>query len=210
MDPQNQDGKIENEKTENEKQRFHVGLFIGKLLSDFFLGCLAFVPLALLAFITYYFFNLLLSLGRMFFGLTASRSTSATLLALVLLILFYTGRKLRRKERWLFNLVERGISKIPLLGGWYGTFRDIVQTFTRGGDKGYMGTVAVPAGEGYIIGFVTKKETGGDGKVHVTVFVPTSPNPTTGLVFFYPEDALKYIDLTPEQAFTRVISLGMK
>lgn len=206
MDPQNKDSKT----TEEKKPGFSIGLSLGKLLRDFFLGCIAFVPLALLAFITYYFFNLLLSLGRMFFGLTASRSTSATLMALVVIILVYTGRKLRRKESWLFNLVELGISRIPVLGGWYETFRDIVRTFTTGGEKGYLGTVAVPAGEGYIIGFVTKRELDSNGTQLVTVFVPTSPNPTTGLVFFFPEEALRYIDLTPEQAFSRVISLGMK
>lgn len=206
MDSENNNVKVANEKTERS-----FGGFTGRLLRDFFLGCVAFIPLALLAFIIYFFFNLLFSIGRLFFGLTDSRSTSVVLLTLVLIILMYTGRKLRRRERWFLSFIEQKIAKIPLLGGWYATFRDIVQTFTAGGgDKGYLGTVAVPVGTGYIIGFVTNRELDSDGKARVTVFVPTSPNPTTGLVFFYPEEVLEYIDLTPEQAFTKVISLGMK
>lgn len=184
---------------------------IGSILRDFFLGCIAFVPLAILIFITYHTFNLLYSLGRIFFGLTASRETSAALLALVAVILVYSGRKLRRQERWFWNIVEMGLIRVPVLGGWYSTVRDIVQTFTSsGGEKSYMGTVAVPAGAGYIIGFVTKKEEQTDGSVTVTVFVPTSPNPTTGLVFFYPESDIRYLDISAEQAFSKVISLGMK
>lgn len=182
-----------------------------RTLQDFFLGCIAFIPLAILTFIIYYAFNLLLSLGRMFFGLTASRETSAALLLLVVIILIYSGRKLRRQEKWFWDIVEIGITRIPMLGGWYATVRDILKTFTSGGgDKGYLGTVAVPVGSGYIIGFITKKEERPDGTVGVTVFVPTSPNPTTGLVFFYSESDIKYLDMTPEQAFSRVISLGMK
>lgn len=205
MDPQDKDVK-----ETQQKKKISIGGFLKGLPRDFLLGCLAFLPLALLVFITYYFFNLLLSIGRIFFGITDSRTTSATLLAIVIITLIYTGMKLRRKERWLLNFLEQAIAKIPVLGGWYVTFRDIVQTFTAGSDKNYLGTVAVPVGEGYIIGFITNREIDSDGNANVTVFVPTSPNPTTGLVFFYPEGAVKKIDLTPEQAFTRVISLGMK
>lgn len=184
---------------------------IGGILRDFFLGCLAFVPLAILAFITYYFFNLLYSIGRIFFGLSTSREASAALLALVVVILIYSGRKLRRQEKWFWNFLEQGIMRIPMLGGWYSTVRDIVQTFTSsGGDRQYLGTVAVPVGSGYIIGFVTKREEQPDGSANVTVFVPTSPNPTTGLVFFYSESDVRYLDMTAEEAFSRVISLGMK
>lgn len=184
---------------------------IGGILRDFFLGCLAFVPLAMLAFITYYFFNLLYSIGRIFFGLPTSRETSAGLLALVVVILIYSGRKLRRQEKWFWNFLEQGIMRIPMLGGWYATVRNIVQTFTAsGGEKHYLGTVAVPVGSGYIIGFVTKREEQPDGSVNVTVFVPTSPNPTTGLVFFYSESDVRYLDMSAEEAFSRVISLGMK
>lgn len=194
-----------------ERPKMSSGSFVGRLVRDFFLGCAAFLPLALFAFVTYYFFNLLLYFGRMFFGITDSRMTSVTLLALVVVILYSTGSKLRRNERWILNFIEQLISKIPVLGGWYSAFRDIVRVFaSSGGEKGYMGTVAVPVGEGYIIGFVTKKDTDGEGRGRVTVFVPTSPNPTTGLVFFYPEEAVKYLDYTPEQAFSRIISLGLK
>lgn len=194
-----------------EKPKWSLSGFLMKLLRDFFLGCVAFLPLSLFAFITYYLFKLMFSLGRTLFGIADSRTAQAVMLALVVVILYSTGRKLRRQERWILNIIELMISKIPKLGGWYAAFRDIVRTFTSGGgDKGYLGTVAVPVGTGYIIGFVTKKSTDLDGSAMITVFVPTSPNPTTGLVFFYPEGALRYLDYTPEQAFSRIISLGFK
>ena len=183
----------------------------GRTAKDFFLGCAALVPLAVFAAAFYYLVVLFELLGETLFGLTKSVWTSAAVSVLIVLILVYTGRKLRRREKWLFNIVELGISKIPVVGGWYTTFRDMVQTFTAsGGERGYLGTAKVPCGDGYIIGFVTKKEVDANGVSNVTIFVPTSPNPTTGLVFFFPESSVEYLDMTPERAFSKIISLGMK
>ncbi|MDL2298289.1 DUF502 domain-containing protein [Synergistaceae bacterium OttesenSCG-928-D05] len=195
-----------------KKERKGIGALFNRVARDFFLGCLAFVPFALFAFIIYYVFIFFQWSGRIFFGLTSSRETSFALLVFVALLVLYTGRKLRRQEKWFLNFVEQGIIKIPILGGWYELFRDMVQTFTAGGvgGKHYLGTARVPFGTGYIIGFVTRRDIAPDGTAQVTIFVPTSPNPTTGLVFFFPEESVSYLDLSPEQAFTKVISLGMK
>ncbi|MEG2019048.1 MAG: DUF502 domain-containing protein [Synergistaceae bacterium] len=151
-----------------------------------------------------------MNITHFIFGITDSRTTSFTIGFLIIIIITYTGRKLRRKEKWFLDIVETFISKIPLIGGWYTTFCDLIQTFTRSNGNNYMGTAKVPCGNGYIIGFVTKKETQKDGKIEVSIFVPTSPNPTTGLVFFYPEEQIEYIDMSPERAFTKIISLGTK
>ena len=77
------------------------------------------------------------------------------------------------------------------------------------GFTGGLGKLAGPTG-GYIIGFVSRREVLADGTAQLTVFVPTSPNPTTGLVFFFPEEEVEYLDMTPEKAFTKIISLGVK
>ncbi len=196
---------------EDNKQNGCAESPIGRTAKDFFLGCVALVPLAVFAAAFYYLVIFFEFLGAMLFGLTKSVWTSAAVSLFIVLILVYTGRKLRRREKWLLNIVELGISKIPVVGGWYSTFRDMVQTFTAsGGERGYLGTAKVPCGDGYIIGFVTKKEVDSNGASHVTIFVPTSPNPTTGLVFFFPESSVEYLEMTPERAFSKIISLGMK
>jgi len=183
----------------------------GRLVRDFFLGCIALVPLAIMIFVFYYIMLFVEAIGGMIFGLTKSLRLTIEIFILIVVALIYTGRKLRRREKWILNIIEQGISKIPLAGGWYTTIRDMVQAFTSGnGERGYLGTAKVPCGAGYVIGFVTKKEVLGDGSVLVTIFVPTSPNPTTGLVFFFPEESVEYMDMTPERAFTTIISLGMK
>lgn len=186
--------------------------FMGGLGRDFFLGCVAFLPLALFIFLFYYLIYFFESIGSVIFGITQSRRTTVAISVFLVFLLIYIGRKLRRRERSILNLLEQFIiTKIPVVGGWYTTFRDILQTFTaRGGENSYLGTAKVPVAGGYIIGFVSRREVLADGTAQLTVFVPTSPNPTTGLVFFFPEEEVEYLDMTPEKAFTKIISLGVK
>lgn len=186
--------------------------FMGRLGRDFFLGCVSFLPLALFIFLFYYLIYFFESIGSVIFGITQSRRTTVAISVFLVFLLIYIGRKLRRRERSILNLLEQFIiTKIPVVGGWYTTFRDILQTFTaRGGENSYLGTAKVPVAGGYIIGFVSRREVLADGTAQLTVFVPTSPNPTTGLVFFFPEEEVEYLDMTPEKAFTKIISLGVK
>ena len=185
--------------------------FLRTLGRDFFLGCVALLPLALFVFVFYYLIYLCEMFGALIFGFTQSRRSTALLIVFLVCLLVYIGRKLRRRERSLLSLLEQlVITKIPVIGGWYATFRDILQTFTASGGSSYLGTVKIPVGKGYVIAFVSKREVMPDGTARVTVFVPTSPNPTTGFVLFFDERDIEYLDIPPEKAFTLIISLGVK
>lgn len=185
--------------------------FLRTLGRDFFLGCVALLPLALFVFVFYYLIYLCEMFGALIFGFTQSRRSTALIILFLVCLLVYIGRKLRRRERSLLSLLEQlVITKIPVIGGWYATFRDILQTFTASGGSSYLGTVKIPVGKGYVIAFVSKREVMDDGTARVTVFVPTSPNPTTGFVLFFDERDIEYLDIPPEKAFTLIISLGVK
>lgn len=195
---------------ENTKKSGEAG-FLRTLGRDFFLGCVALLPLALFVFVFYYLIYLCEMFGALIFGFTQSRRSTALIIVFLVCLLVYIGRKLRRRERSLLSLLEQlVITKIPVIGGWYATFRDILQTFTASGGSSYLGTVKIPVGKGYVIAFVSKREVMPDGTARVTVFVPTSPNPTTGFVLFFDERDIEYLDIPPEKAFTLIISLGVK
>ena len=195
---------------ENTKKGGEAG-FLRTLGRDFFLGCVALLPLALFVFVFYYLIYLCEMFGALIFGFTQSRRSTALIIVFLVCLLVYIGRKLRRRERSLLSLLEQlVITKIPVIGGWYATFRDILQTFTASGGSSYLGTVKIPVGKGYVIAFVSKREVTSDGTARVTVFVPTSPNPTTGFVLFFDERDIEYLDIPPEKAFTLIISLGVK
>ena len=177
---------------ENTKKGGEAG-FLRTLGRDFFLGCVALLPLALFVFVFYYLIYLCEMFGALIFGFTQSRRSTALIIVFLVCLLVYIGRKLRRRERSLLSLLEQlVITKIPVIGGWYATFRDILQTFTASGGSSYLGTVKIPVGKGYVIAFVSKREVMPDGTARVTVFVPTSPNPTTGFVLFFDERDIEY------------------
>ena len=195
---------------ENTKKGGEAG-FLRTLGRDFFLGCVALLPLALFVFVFYYLIYLCEMFGALIFGFTQSRRSTALIIVFLVCLLVYIGRKLRRRERSLLSLLEQlVITKIPVIGGRYSTFRDILQTFTASGGSSYLGTVKIPVGKGYVIAFVSKREVTTDGTARVTVFVPTSPNPTTGFVLFFDERDIEYLDIPPEKASTLIISLGVK
>ena len=129
---------MDSKKQTNEKE-VPAGSRIGRIAKDFFLGCIALIPLAVFVFIFYYLILLFEALGAMIFGLTKSVKTTVAVTVFIVFLLIYTGRKLRRKEQWIFNIVDQVISKIPVVGGWYSTFQEMVHTFTAGGgERGYL------------------------------------------------------------------------
>ena len=64
----------------------------------------------------------------------------------------------------------------------------------------------------YAVGFATKENTGEikkkSGKEMVNVFVPTTPNPTSGFLLMFPKDEIIYLDLTFEEASKFIVSAG--
>ena len=143
------------ERVKNTEKEGGPGL-LRTLGRDFFLGCVALLPLALFVFVFYYLIELCEMFGLLIFGFTESRRSTALIIIFLVCLLVYIGRKLRRRERSLLSLLEQlVITKIPVIGGWYATFRDILQTFTASGGSSYLGTVKIPVGKGYVIAFVS-------------------------------------------------------
>jgi uncharacterized membrane protein len=60
----------------------------------------------------------------------------------------------------------------------------------------------------YAIGFVTNRIKSQSREAHCTVFVPTTPNPTSGYLIIIPEKELIFLDMPVDDAFKYIISLG--
>ena len=106
------------------------------------------------------------------------------------------------------------ITRIPFAGNVYKAIKQITETFSNA-DAAYQKVVLIeyPRKDIYAIGFMTG-ETKGEIKDRkkidmVNVFVPTTPNPTSGFLLFIPkEDALE-LDMSVEDAIKLVVSAGM-
>ena len=122
------------------------------------------------------------------------------------LSLSFIGRK-------LLNLFNNILKKIPILRTIYSAIGQMTETFTKTNkDKKNVVLVEYPRRGSWAVGFATKENTGEiSDKVKkdlINVFVPTTPNPTSGFLLMFPKDEVIYLDLTFEQASKFIVSAG--
>ena len=135
-------------------------------------------------------------------------------LAVVLIILLagVLGGNLFGKT--LYRWFEGGFEKIPLVRSIYVAIKQISEVFLKQERTVFKKVVLVqyPRPGIYMIGFVTSswRFTDPSGLEHefITVFLPTSPNPTTGFLIIIPPHEAIASDLSIEDAFKVVISGG--
>ena len=113
----------------------------------------------------------------------------------------------------LLNLFDNLLKKIPILRTIYPAIGQMIETFTKS-EKGKKNVVLVeyPRKGSWAVGFATKKNSGEisekTNKKLINVFVPTTPNPTSGFLLMFPEDEVIYLDLTFEEASKFIVSAG--
>ena len=115
--------------------------------------------------------------------------------------------------RRLLNLFNNILKKIPILRTIYSALGQMTETFTKTDkDKKNVVLVEYPRKGSWAVGFATKENTGEiSDKVKkdlINVFVPTTPNPTSGFLLMFPKDEVIYLDLTFEQASKFIVSAG--
>ena len=122
------------------------------------------------------------------------------------LSLSFLGKKLLE----MFNNV---LKKIPILRTVYSALGQMTETFTKS-EKSKKNVVLVeyPRKGSWAVGFATKENEGEINtktkKSLVNVFVPTTPNPTSGFLLMIPKDELIYLDMTFEEASKFIVSAG--
>jgi len=128
------------------------------------------------------------------------------------LIIFLLGAFV---NHWLgkkmFERIEKRLSKLPILWSLYTVSRQIVEIIGSSRRKEFQKVIFLqyPAEGIWTIGFVTGQSLAADGMRMYNVFVPTTPNPTSGYMVFIPwEDAVD-TRLTIEEGLKMLISGGM-
>ena len=113
----------------------------------------------------------------------------------------------------IFNLFESLLNKIPIIRTIYSAVEQLIETFTKSkSDKKTVVLIEYPRKGVYAVGFATKENTGEiknkAGKELINVFVPTTPNPTSGFLLMFPKDEVIYLDLSFEEASKFIVSAG--
>ena len=113
----------------------------------------------------------------------------------------------------LFNFFESILNKIPIIRTIYSAVEQLIETFTNSkSDKKTVVLIEYPRKGVYAVGFATKENTGEikkkAGKDLINVFVPTTPNPTSGFLLMFPKEEVIYLDLSFEEASKFIVSAG--
>ena len=137
-------------------------------------------------------------------------------IVLSLLLLFLTGVLVKnlfggRIVAGLESLVQR----IPVIGGVYSGAKTFSETVLTDKGRSFKQVVMVefPRKGIYSIGFITSHELeeaqAKTEQVVTCVFVPTTPNPTTGFIVLVPKDEVVIMDMTVDEAFKMLLTLGV-
>ena len=120
--------------------------------------------------------------------------------------------------RRLLAMVESGILRIPLVKGIYGAARQLLDAFSMTGTKAFSKVVLVeyPRRGIWTIGFVTTERefgvrapSGSSSLASVPVFLPTTPNPTSGWMVLVDPHELLVLEMSIEEAVKLIVSGGI-
>ena len=114
----------------------------------------------------------------------------------------------------LFNFFERILGKVPLINLIYNTVKQIVDTFTQQQKAVFQEVVLIeyPRKGVYAIGFLTNRAKGEiqalTGEELVNVFIPTTPNPTSGFLLMLPKESVVSMQMSISDGMKLIISGG--
>ena len=119
----------------------------------------------------------------------------------------YIGKK-------MIEWMDRALLQVPFLNKIYGATKQVNEALTSG-DKNSFKTVAMiefPHPGSYAIGFITSEQRAEpqikSGQNLVCVFIPTTPNPTSGFLVLVPESKVTKLEMSVADGIKYIISLG--
>jgi len=116
--------------------------------------------------------------------------------------------------RNLLNIFNNLLQRIPILRTIYSALTQMTETFTQN-DTSRKNVVLVeyPRKGSWAVGFATKENTGEMShktkKNLINVFIPTTPNPTSGFLLMFPKEEVIFLDISFEQASRFIVSAGI-
>jgi len=131
----------------------------------------------------------------------------------IFLITFIGWLSLSFIGRRLLKIFEDILRRIPILRTIYSAITQMTETFTKSkGNAKNVVLVEYPRKGSWAVGFATKENTSGvfekTKQNLVNVFIPTTPNPTSGFLLMFPKEEVIYLDITFEQASKFIVSAG--
>ena len=117
--------------------------------------------------------------------------------------------------RWALNLFERILARMPVIRSLYSAIKQIIETILKQQSNAFRQVVLFeyPRRGSWALGFITGSTQGEVQSLTeddvVNVFLPTTPNPTSGYLLFIPKKDLVILSMTVEEGIKMVVSGGI-
>ncbi len=137
-------------------------------------------------------------------------------LEILLSVIFITivgGISLSFFGKKVLSLINDLFKRIPILRTIYSAIGQMTESFTNKSDnKKSVVLIEYPKKGSWAVGFATKENKGEISKKTnkdlINIFVPTTPNPTSGFLLMFPKDEVIFLDMTFEEASKFIVSAG--
>ena len=187
-----------------------------KLRNYFFTGIIVLVPIGFTLYLSKFLINF--SANLVPYGLNPNTYLPYSIpgIEIILTIIFITfvgGLSLSFLGKKFLQLIDDLFKRIPILRTIYSAIGQMTDSFrSQEGNKKSVVLVEYPRKGSWAVGFATKENTGEiklkTNQNLVNVFVPTTPNPTSGFLLMIPKEDLIYLDMTFEEASKFIVSAG--
>ena len=189
---------------------------LAKLRNYFFTGVIVLIPLGFTLYLTIFLISISSKLVPDDINPNNYLPFSVPGLEIIISILFITligGLSLSFLGKKILSFINDLLKKIPILRTIYSAIGQMTETFTdRKKSKKSVVLVEYPRKGSWAVGFATKDNKGEitkkTNKKLVNVFVPTTPNPTSGFLLMFPKEEVIYLDMSFEEASKFIVSAG--
>ena len=190
--------------------------FIARLRNYFITGIVVLVPIGITLYLTTFFISISSKLIPP--GINPNNYLPFAIpgLEILLSVIFITligGLSLSFIGKKFLQLFNDLLKKIPILRTIYSAIGQMTETFApKKGSKKSVVLIQYPRKGSWAVGFATKENKGEISKKTntelINVFVPTTPNPTSGFLLMFPKSEIVYLDMTFEEASKFIVSAG--
>ena len=187
-----------------------------RLRNNFFAGVVVLIPIGITLYLTLFIIKIS---GRIIpKGINPNNYLpfdipGLEILIAVIIITFFGWLSLSFLGKKFFELFNNILKKIPILRTIYSAIGQMTESFTQSNtDQKSVVLLEYPRKGIWVVGFATKENKGIiEDKLKeglVNIFVPTTPNPTSGFLLMVPKKDLIYLDISFEQASKFIVSAG--
>ena len=187
-----------------------------KIRNYFFTGVVVLIPIGFTLYLSKFLINISTKLIPSDLNPNSYLPYSIPGLEIVLTVLFITiigGLYLSLLGKKFLQIIDNLFKRIPILKTVYSAIGQMTESFTQqDGNKKSVVLVEYPRKNSWAVGFATKENKGEikekSKKELINVFVPTTPNPTSGFLLMFPKEEVIYLDMSFEEASKFIVSAG--